>query len=497
MRVHANIHAHVEASDQPPARLRRDLLVLLFAAAALFTANIERLSLTALDDCAYARKGVEMARSGRFYTVTFNGHVTTQHPPLQLWLLGRSFAAFGENDFAARLPSVLMALGILLGVYRIGSEIWGERTGVTAVALLLVSPFFVGNARRCMLDIPLAFWVVLSVLVLLEGRRRPWAHALIAIPLGAAILTKSVLGLLPVVLLLGAAPFSATVRAWLARGWIWAGITGGLALGASWIAHQWLSFGSETVMVHLHDELLRRSTASLSLLRRFTDYPKVLVESYEPVAPLAAVGALLVARGFRQRRQDLGVLLALWAFLPVIAYSFSNARSPRYLFPIFPGLALCAALFLEEKWPRGTHAVRRAVVPALALLFAAALWVKPSLLRREGTVLFKSEAARFRQWNPGGEAIPYVGDSHWGIANPLLYYTETAVDAFGATAEQAVARARASRSGLLIADHSRLPEVRERAGEVEILLEGPSWLLLRLDPRRRRGLDSPLPAVGA
>jgi 4-amino-4-deoxy-L-arabinose transferase-like glycosyltransferase len=471
----------VDKSDTPPPP-RRDLLVLLLAAGALFTASIGRLSLTALDDCFYARKGVEMARSGSFFTVTWNGSVTTQHPPLGFWILGRSFAALGENDFAARLPSVLMALGILLGAYRIGAELLDHRAGVTAVALLLASPNFVANARRAMLDVQLAFWVVLAILVLLEGRRRPWAHALLAVPLGAAVLTKSVLGLLPLVLLFAAAPFSPTVRGWLARGWIWLGIAGGLALGASWIVHQWLTFGTDTVMVHLHEELLRRSTAPLSLLRRFTDYPKVLIESFEPVAPLAVGGALLVARGRREGRGDLGLLLPLWAFLPVIVYSFSNARSPRYLFPIFPGLALCAGLFLEEKWPRGAAVLRRAVVPALALVAAAVFWVRPSLLSERGTAVFKAEAPRLRQWNPEREAVAYVGTSYFGIANPLLYYAEIAVEPPGATLEQSVAHARASRSRLLFADRNRVEDVRSRAGEVEVLLEGPSWLLLRVSP---------------
>jgi len=456
--------------------------VLLLAAGVLFTAGIGRLSLAALDDCFYARKGVEMARSGSFFTVRWNGLVTTQHPPLQFWILGRSFAVFGENDFAARLPSVLMPLGILLGTFRIGSEVWGPRTGVAAVALLMASPNFVANARRAMMDVPLTFWVVLAVLVLLEGRRLPWVHALFAVPLAAAILTKSVLGLLPVLLLLGAAPFSATVRGWLSRGWIWLGVAVGIGLGASWIVHQWLVFGTETVMVHLHEELLKRSTAPLSLLRRLTDYPKVLVESFEPVAPLAVGGAYIVARGLRQRREDIGLLLALWAFLPVIAYSLSNARSPRYLFPIFPGLALCAGLFLEEKWAGGAAAVRRVLVPALALVAAAVFWTRPSLLTGQGTAVFKAEATRLRQWNPAREDIPYVGNSYFGIANPLLYYAEIGLEGPDTTLEQAVARAQASRSGLLFADNGRLADVTARAGEAEVLLEGPSWQLLRVRP---------------
>jgi 4-amino-4-deoxy-L-arabinose transferase-like glycosyltransferase len=87
-----------------PPSLPRGLAVLLLAAGLLFTANAETLSLPALDDCFYARKGVEMARGGLGFTVTFNGEPNFQNPPLPFWILGTGFRVLGENDFAARLP---------------------------------------------------------------------------------------------------------------------------------------------------------------------------------------------------------------------------------------------------------------------------------------------------------------------------------------------------------------------------------------------------------
>jgi 4-amino-4-deoxy-L-arabinose transferase-like glycosyltransferase len=81
-----------------------ELTTLLLAGALLFSANAGKLSLPALDDCFYARKAVEMERSGGFFTVTWAGEPAFQNPPLQVWLTARAFALFGENDLAARLP---------------------------------------------------------------------------------------------------------------------------------------------------------------------------------------------------------------------------------------------------------------------------------------------------------------------------------------------------------------------------------------------------------
>jgi 4-amino-4-deoxy-L-arabinose transferase-like glycosyltransferase len=56
-----------------------------------------------------------------------------------------------------------------------------------------------------MMEIPLTFWTALSILAFLEGlRRRSWLP-LIAVGVAGGILTKSVLGLLPVVIIVASA----------------------------------------------------------------------------------------------------------------------------------------------------------------------------------------------------------------------------------------------------------------------------------------------------
>ena len=56
-----------------------------------------------------------------------------RRPSLQFWIVGRSFALLGRNDFAARLPSILMALAIMLMTYRIGRVMVGKNAAMVAV----------------------------------------------------------------------------------------------------------------------------------------------------------------------------------------------------------------------------------------------------------------------------------------------------------------------------------------------------------------------------
>ena len=167
-----------------------------------------------------------MARSGRVYTVTWNGTPTHQHPPLHLWLVARAFRALGEHDLAARLPTALLALGTLVLTWRIGVLTVGRAAAVAATASLLATPIFVDNARRLMMEVPLTFWITATVWVYLEARGRPRWQLALAVPLGAAILTKSVLGLMPLAALVGVLA-SAELRAPLRRPWVWIGLGAG------------------------------------------------------------------------------------------------------------------------------------------------------------------------------------------------------------------------------------------------------------------------------
>jgi 4-amino-4-deoxy-L-arabinose transferase-like glycosyltransferase len=473
-----------EAGSGPAAR--RELTVLLLAGALLFSANARTLSLPALDDCFYARKAVEMERSGAFFTVTWAGEPAFQNPPLQIWLMGRSMALLGENDLAARLPSLLMALGILTGVYRIAGLTIGPAAGAGAAALLLLSATFVNHARRSMLDLPLAFWTVAAVLVLVEGTRRPRAHALFAVPLAAGILTKSVLGLLPIAILLAGGAACAPLRASLRRGWIWIGVLGGLWAGASWTVQQLLAFGPEAVRAHYLGEIVARSTRPLGLRGILLDYPVALLAAYQPVILPGLVGAALLWRR-RGAEGGLGRLLALWTVLPIALYSLSSARSARYLFPVLPALALCASDWITRSFPRFAAALRRWVAPAVAVAAAAVFWFRPALLAAGGTAFFKEDTV-IEVRIPEGEPITYLGSwaDYWGLANPLLYYTERQLEAPSESLAAALRAAGARRSGLVLVQRNRLHELEGRGGAV--VLERPEWLLVQ--PHFDRGRPS-------
>jgi 4-amino-4-deoxy-L-arabinose transferase-like glycosyltransferase len=479
--------ATVPATGARPAYARWEVPVLLAAAALLFLANIGAPSLPALDDCYYARKGVELGRRGEFFTVTWNGQPTFQNPPLQFWILGRSFALLGENDRAARLPSAFMALGIALAVYRIGVMTLGTREAATALAFLLATPIFTNNARRAMLEIPLTFWVVLSVLVFVAGLERPRLHLLLALPLGAAILTKSVLGLLPLGVIAGAMA-DARARECLRRPWLWLGIGGGLLLGAAWPIQQALTLGAHAAREHFLGEVLGKSTQPIPAWRRVFGYPLLLLERYHPPVLPAMAGVALIWREWRREGNGRALVVVAWILLPLFVYGFSSAQTLRYIFPVLPALALAAGAWLARALPRVAGGFRAAVA-ILLMAGAVVFWVKPRLLTQPGNEVFKQQAAVVQGALAREEPIVYAGDRYWSLANPLLYYAERALEMPRADLPDAIREATARPSRLLMLDRSRLLELQELRVPHLTVLEGEDWALVRIRKGAKRALE--------
>ncbi len=470
------------ARPPSPAPRGRELLFLFAAALALYTANIAHLSLPSLDDCFYAREGVEMARRGAFFTVRWNGGVNFDYPSLQLWILSRSFALFGVSDGAARLPSVAMAFATLLMTWRIGVLALSPAAGAGAAALLLIAPYFANGARRCMIDVPLAFWITLAMLVLLEGRRRPWRLALLGLPLGAAVLTKSVLGLLPLAVLVVAGILDPAWRARLRRPWAWCGVAAGLVIGASWSVWEWWRFGPVAVQRHYFGQVGGFVGRPLGWLARLAGYPLLALRDLEPVFLPALPGIVRAARRSVRTPDDGRLLVLLWAVLPFALYGVSGTQSSRYLFPTFPALALLGAWWLEESWPRVARPLRVWVAPGLALIAALLFWVAPRALTVDANRAFERGAPQVRSLVPPGDSIPFLGGRYWTYANPLLFYAERRLEPSARTAVEALARARARADRLLLCGTGRLPEARALDPSLEVLLASGDWALVRITP---------------
>lgn len=129
-----------------------------------------------------------------------------------------------------------------------------------------------------------------------------------------------------------------------------------------------------------------------------------------PLVLLGTAFALVMAwprrSGDKTRRQTMGWLMA-FCLLFTLFMTMSDKRSPRYILPIFPPLAIVAAwgwqTFLEQQWPTLSDPLRRAFVSLLTL--------------SAGVIMLPSVPYYFSYYNPllgGSLTAPRLVKIGWG-----------------------------------------------------------------------------------
>jgi 4-amino-4-deoxy-L-arabinose transferase-like glycosyltransferase len=99
------------------------------------------------------------------------------------------------------------------------------------------------------------------------------------------------------------------------------------------------------------DNVERFATDRFNDPRPWWFYGPVLLGGLLPWTPLAVVWISPVWR-FVTRRQDIGTVelrLLLWALIPLVFYSISIGKQPRYILPVLPPLAMLLAQSILER----------------------------------------------------------------------------------------------------------------------------------------------------
>ena len=95
-------------------RPSRDALLLLALAGLLLLVGLGRVALTDRDEGANAEAAREMLAEGAWITPTLNGLPRFAKPAFVYWLTAGAYAVLGVSETAARLPSAVAALALVL-----------------------------------------------------------------------------------------------------------------------------------------------------------------------------------------------------------------------------------------------------------------------------------------------------------------------------------------------------------------------------------------------
>jgi 4-amino-4-deoxy-L-arabinose transferase-like glycosyltransferase len=128
----------------------------------------------------YAEIARKMLETGNWVTPQYDyGVPFWAKPPLSSWLSAASMAIFGVNEFAARLPALILSIGVIALTYGwVKQHRSHDQALVTAIVLATCTMFFAG-AGTVMTDTSLEFATTLSMIAFWQAHKtssRAWGY---------------------------------------------------------------------------------------------------------------------------------------------------------------------------------------------------------------------------------------------------------------------------------------------------------------------------------
>ena len=391
----------------------RHVLLLLLLAGLFFFWGLGAIGLTDRDEGRNAEAGREMLESGDWVSPTFNYEPRYAKPALVYWLMSASYHLFGVNETAARVPSAVFGLGLILITYGFLARVRDPITALIGSLMLLLNIELISLNRMALTDSVLIFCTTLSLYAFWLGfqatvNQRGWLWVLY-IGMAVGTLAKGPVGfLVPLVTI--------TLYLTLTKQWtlFWqlgkplAGTALLALLALPWYLMMWSLHGSEYA-----------ASAEANTVGRFLNpmeghnfsyffYFHVLLLGFFPWSGWLPFAWFHACKSWWDARATLGVrpdtpgeftnssritdhpsrsqnhlewFAAAWIFGTFVFFTLSSTRLPHYIGPLFPAAAILTAIYwsrcITEPDTKGTNAAIHTVMLTgfiLAGAFASLPW---------------------------------------------------------------------------------------------------------------------------
>jgi len=303
------------------------------------------------DEARYSLISSAMNQSGNYVTPHIKHTIYLEKPPLVSWVTAGSFKVFGENDFSARLFAALCGWGCILLAYFTGRHFRDEETGLYAAGLLTISLFPFILAHINILDMPLTFFICVSIwfgYLALQKQDKKHLFYLFYFACALAFLTKGVIGVV--------FPFGILFfwLIWIGR-WrqIWnlfspAGILIFLIVSCPWLILAQKENSDFLWFFFVREHLLRFTTKMHGKTEPFYFYLPIVIGGLIPwlLYLIKAWENKYIKESLFSKYEN--KLLIVWFLLIFVFYTVSSSKLPTYIAPVFLPMVLFAACIFKK-----------------------------------------------------------------------------------------------------------------------------------------------------
>jgi hypothetical protein len=304
----------------------------------------------------YAEAVREMLESGNFLDIYYNYEPRFNKPPLTYWSIALSVFIFGMNEFAIRLPIVLMAFGSSFLTYKIANLLFDKKTAIFSFFTMALSFQFIINSRYASPEVPLLFFFTLTLYLFLKGyKENKFLYIFLSyVSLGLTVLTKGypyilVIGGIIGLYLLTESNFN--VKTWLYKIWQlkpYIGLPITLIIGLSWFVYMHLKFGSMFWQVY-NEETIKRAFGEES---KFSDIFFYLIVILWGFLPYSLVFYFSLIDSYKKWLKEFSFIFS-WFIVMLVIFTIAKGKIPTYFIQAFPALSIFVGYYLANYNPDG------------------------------------------------------------------------------------------------------------------------------------------------
>ncbi|MCM8778820.1 MAG: glycosyltransferase family 39 protein [Candidatus Omnitrophica bacterium] len=335
----------------------------------LFFYKLGNLPLLDPDEPRYAEVAREMAETKDLLIPHFNYEIRLKKPPLFYWLIFISFKIFGINEFSARFPSALSALGGVILTYLIGANLFAPFSGFLSSLILVTSLEYLILSRLAITDMVLCFFFLSSIFSFIKytkGKKKIFLY-FFWISLALSFLTKGPVGLLPLLVIF---VFSLYTRDFSLFKELFTGSISAflifLFLSLFWYLLLIFKFGSSEMLNLFYEETLERFLKGYIHREPLFYFLPILLIGFFPWT---------VFLPWLNRVSLHQKLLLIWWGVVFTFFSLSRSKVPTYVISLFPCLSIILGSFWNEVFSQRIKYLGRKLSFSMVFLFLSMIFL--------------------------------------------------------------------------------------------------------------------------
>ena len=311
------------------------------------------------DEGRYSEVAREMIATGDYITPRLNGVAFLDKPILYYWLQASAIKLFGLKESALRLWPALIGILNCLFVYLAGRQLFNRRAAILAALCLATSPLYYGAAHYANLDLEVASFISMTLLCFLmasqakPGRLRTVLFLSVYVFASLASLTKGLIGIVLPGLVAGS--WILLLNRWSLLKY--ARLFSGLFIFAC-ITVPWYVLAQLNNPQFFHFFFVTQQFSRFLTMDKFNNqtamwfYLPIVIAGFFPWAVFLPQAIFENLRNTWKNREahSKELFLLLWIFLIFIFFSIPRSKTIGYILPIFPGLALITANYIDIHW---------------------------------------------------------------------------------------------------------------------------------------------------